>query len=398
VDLLHLLASSDDYLLEQKLNETVERLCEHLQVEAPEVLADDVLPEGVAVAVCSPSLFSPRQVLVVADARAWVETSAPPGGTGKVGAVDAEPLARALDDGLPDGVALVVAVWCGGQPKGRLVDAVKKAGVVSWIPVPPPPKPWEDVVVSEEQATVLRGVLRRAAGDARFNRAAERLLLERLGFAPRLLAQEVEKLATAAGAAGEVDEELVRRLTFPRERSLEAVRDAILKRDGAGLYELLAAAAAGRPLRGWRGERVDGEALPQILLGSVASLLQQLLYLRRLAAELDIEAEMEPRKTAAGGWYSRSFKGGLAKQVLRHLKNDPASPLLRRGKPPTEWTLGQLFSGAGRYRDRELVASLVGVGSTEVAVRGSLALEAVSGWLARLLPDVGRKVTAAGRR
>ncbi len=57
--------------------------------------------------------------------------------------------------------------------------------------------------------------MNKAAGSTRFTPAAERLLMERLGFAPRLLAQEVRKLA-AASAGGEVDENLVRRSVFPR--------------------------------------------------------------------------------------------------------------------------------------------------------------------------------------
>ena len=64
------------------------------------------------------------------------------------------------------------------------------------------------MALSDEQCEVLRGVLAREAGEVRFTPAAERLLFDRLGFAPRLLAQEGRKLA-AASAAETVDEDLV---------------------------------------------------------------------------------------------------------------------------------------------------------------------------------------------
>jgi len=206
---------------------------------------------------------------------------------------------------------------------------------------------------------------------------------------PRQLAQEALKLATAAGADGTIDEELVRGLTFPRERSLEVVRDAVLSRDGASLFDLLAAAAGGSVLRGSRGERIDNDALPLILLGQVASLLAQLLYLRRVAVELGLAAELDPGRSSSRSWYSRTFKGRMGGELRRYLGDDPESPWSRAGRTPTEWTLGQLFAGAGRYRDDDLVGALADAGQVEAAVRGPTAMEAVAAWLSGVTGSTG---------
>jgi DNA polymerase III delta subunit len=384
--LLVLTSCSDDYLLEESLNEVVAEACAGFGGIEPEHFAEDVTAERIAIDVQTPSLFSPQRVLVVADARAWVEAPAPPGASA-ARSDDVTPLVEALSKGVPDDTALILGAWCGSRPKGKLVEAVKKHGKLTWISLPPAPKPWEDVALSDEQRQVLRGVVKRAAPGVRLSVDAANLLLERLGFAPRLLAQEVQKLATAAGGGQRIEVELVRQLTFPRERSLEVVRDAVLERDGAALLDLISAAAADIPLRDWRGQRLDPSSLAIVLLSQVANLLQQMLYLRRVAAAARIGAEMAPRKTSARGWYGRAFKGKIGAKLLRIIEEDDASPLSRSGKPPSEWTVGQLFAGAGHYRDDELIGALAEAGEVEAGTRSSMALEMISVWLSRLIRD-----------
>jgi hypothetical protein len=86
--------------------------------------------------------------------------------------------------------------------QGPLVEAVAAAGRYRWVPLPERPKPWEDVALSQEQWQVLSGLLAREAGTTRFERGAERLLFERLGFEPRRLVQEARKLARAGRQGG----------------------------------------------------------------------------------------------------------------------------------------------------------------------------------------------------
>jgi hypothetical protein len=283
-------------------------------------------------------------------------------------------------------MALVMGAWCGQKPTGELVEAVEKAGTFEWIPVPPPPKPWEDAVLSREQWKVLEAILVKAADGVVFSPGATRLLLERLGFAPRLLVQEVGKLASAAGA-GEVDEALVRRLTFPRERSLEVVRDAVLDRKLEPLLDLVAAAGAGFPINGWQGQRVEPTGLGPILFGQVTNLQLQLLYLRRVAEVNGFGADMAPEQTSRGRWYNQRFKNDLAPALLARLKEDAPSPLIRpKGKPPTPFSLGALFAGAGRYADAELTASIAGASMVETRIRQEpFPLDALTVWLSSFI-------------
>ncbi len=187
---VELLASPDDYLLEGRVRETLASASAELGGVEPEFLREETTPEELAVELCSPSLFAPQRVLFAPDIRSWLDIPAGRGGgRGKAlkAEIDAEPVVRILNDGLSENTALVMAAVCGEKPKGRLVKTVEEVGALRWISLPPPPKPWEDVALSDEQSEVLRGVLARVAGDVRFTPAAERLLFDRLGFAPRLL-------------------------------------------------------------------------------------------------------------------------------------------------------------------------------------------------------------------
>ena len=378
-----LIAASDDYLLEERLSAGVARVCRELGGVEPEFQAEEATPESVAMELVSPSLFAEERVLVVPDVRVWLGAKVPPGiKATKAAPPDAHPLVHVLGEGLPEGMGLVMGAWCGRKPSGELVEAVENAGSFEWIPVPPPPKPWEDAVLSSEQWKVLEEVLLKAADGVPFNRSATRLLLERLGFAPRLLVQEVRKLAGAAGD-GEVDEDLVRQLTFPRERSLEVVRDAVLARVLEPRLDLVAAAGSGVPINDWQGQRLDTGRFGPTLFGQVTNLLLQLLYLRRAADAAGLGREMEPKQTSKGRWYNQRFKTDIAPDLLARLKDDAPSPLVRpSGKPPTPFSLGALFSGAGRYSDVELTAALAEASKVETRIRQEpFPLEALTVWL-----------------
>jgi hypothetical protein len=379
---LILIASSDDYLLEEAVAQAVTELTSAQGGVEPQVLGEDTTPEQLALEIQTPSLFAEQRVLVVEQVQHWlsgIKAVQAPKYPGEK--PDISPLVEALGDGVPDDLGLVISAWCGESPKGDLADVVKKEGEVRWVPLPPPPKPWEDVLISDAEREVLDGVLNRALGDSRIEGRAKNLLLERLGFAPRLLAQETKKLATAAGADRVIDEQLVRSLSFPAERSLERVRDSVLKRRIEPLLDLLTAAQQGTPVRDWRGQRLDPAGLVKILIGQVGGLFEQMLYLRCIAAEEGLSGELAPSTTSRKGWYARHFKTKLAPQLLERLRADNDAPLNRAGKAPSPWTLGELFAGAGRYSDADLVNAVIELGGVERDSRGSLALAAMSRWL-----------------
>lgn len=380
---VHLVASSDDYLLEEALGERVRTVCAEFGDAEPEVMADEVTPEDLSVELCSPSLFAPQRVLVVPEVRPWLDASAPR--KSETGGPDPAPLVRVLDEGIADGIALVMGACCSSKPKGALVDAIEALGGFFWQPVPKAPKPWEDAVLSNEQEAVLRKILAKVVGDVRFTPEATRLLLERLGFAPRLLVQEGRKLA-AANVEGVVDENLVRALCFPRERSLDVVWDAMFERRATPILDIMAAADAGIQVRDRHGRTVTGQGAPFVLFGQVSSILQSLLYLRRLAAEHGIVDEMAPEMTRDERWYPRKFQKGLGPRLLELIEADAPSPVQRQGgKAPNLFPLGRLFRGAGRYADADLIGALAQLGEVETALRGEMPGEALSVWLTSFL-------------
>jgi len=202
---LVLVAAGDDFFLEDAFKEATERAGGGMSDPAVETLPDDITPEDVAVELNSPSLFNPERVLLVPDASKWVIASSSPGGPSvpsrkNAKAVDelVRPLLKMLEGGIPEGAALVMGVWCGAKPTGSLAKAVEASGSLEWIATPEPPKPWEDCAVSDAQKTVLRRLMSRDAPTARFAPAAESLLFERLGFAPR----RFSRMPSSAGTPG----------------------------------------------------------------------------------------------------------------------------------------------------------------------------------------------------
>ena len=380
----HLVSSPDDYLLEGAVSRLVADLRPQFDDVEPEVLDPEVTPEDLALELCSPSLFTPSRLIVIPDVTSWVDVPGErrKGGLGAVPAeVDPAAAVEVLEGGLPPGMALVMGACCHSKPKGALVSAVESQGGLHWHPLPPSPKPWEDVAVSEAQEAVLNELLTRAAGDAVITPAARSLLIERLGFAPRALVQEGRKLASAC-SDGEVDEELVRMLSFPPERSLEVVWESVMEREVAPVLDLLAAADGNLLVRDRGGSPVRPDMLPQIVLATVSAAVQQLLYLRQVVARLGLSEELAPERTAESWWYPRHFSKKIAPTIIAELEAQAPSPLVRSGaKTPTAFRLGGLFKGAGRYRDDELVAAVAAIGPVEVALRGDMASEAVASWL-----------------
>ena len=401
--MLVLIASSDDFLLERRIDEVVADACVALGVDEAEILADDVSADTVALELQSPSLFANGRVLVVRDVRGWLDTSAPLGAPKAASKPDLDALTAILSAGLPDGMGLVLGAWCGRRPKGPLVDAVATSGEALWLALPDPPKPWERVILSEAQRQVLGDLLRATAGDVVFTRGAAELLMQRLGFAPRQLVQETVKLVAAAGPEGRVDEDMVRRLTFPAEQSLEAVSEAILGRQPGRLIEVIAAADVGTPLRDWQGRTIDERQVPFVVMAQVSSLLLQLAVIREVVAEQGLDTELDSAWVEQRAWYGRRFKGDIGPRLLEALSDSAPNPVVRDGRrAPSLWRLGQLFRGAARWTRPELGVALEGLGDLERRLRSDSRAEALVAWIAGTVAPVedrpGYDGVAAGGR
>lgn len=392
---LVLVAAGDDLLLEDAFRDATERAQAQMADPAVETLPDDITPEDVAVELNSPSLFNPERVLLVPDAGKWVIASSSPGGPTlpsrkNAKAVDAliQPLLTVLEDGMPAGVALVMGVWCATKPTGSLAKNVEAAGTLEWVPTPEPPKPWEEGTVSDAQKTVLRRLMSRGAPAARFAPAAENLLFDRLGFAPRRLVQEASKLAVAAGPDGLIDESLVRRLVLPREGSLEILQDALLGRDIRMAVAFLDDARRGLPIRDWSGGHIDERGLGIRVFNLAVDTFTRMLYLRGAARAIGAGDELDPQKNSARAWYSRTFKPRLGPKLKSHIEDDPGAPFRSGGKLriPSPWALQRLFRGASLYSDDALIQSLIEAGQIERQLRRpGNPIEAIPGWLVKTL-------------
>ncbi len=391
-----LVASPDDYFLEVGWKAARDALAEALPGAEVEELPAGTLVADVVMALQSPSLFSPHRILVVPDGDRWIGKPQKRKGkkTDRPQEEDPAPLVALIEGGLPEGTALLVAAQVPSRPSGPLAEAVERTGELHWLPLPEPPKPWQEGALSADQRKVLERLLREAAGGARFTRDAVGLLLERLGFAPRDLVGEVGKLAAAAGG-GTVDEALVRRLVFPAERSLDIVLvlDAFEHGELGPVLGLIVAFEQGTVVRDWRGKRVDETGLALGLIGNVGRLLRQMLYLRKIAAEEGLMRDLDPAVNGQRRWYPGRFKKELGPMLVERIVSDPGSPFPLRSASakPSVWHLGRVFRAAGRFPEPALVRTLGRLKEAERLSRGRTAkLEAVTAWLAELAGSLAR--------
>lgn len=364
---LLLIAVGDDFLLEEALRSAVEQAVSELDGAPIEELSPECSPEDLAVEINSPSLFSPQRVLVLPQVQRWVDAPAAPDAPKAGESGDLKPLVYALKDKLPEDLAVVMGAWCGGPPKGELAEVIAQQGEVRWIPMPEAPKPWDPPGLSMPQMDALRAVMRRAAPSASLAPAAEKLLCNRMGFAPRRLAVELKKLHAASGGA-RITETLVRQLVLPKDGSIEIFSDCILQRDATALSNFLDLARRGIPIRDYSGERLGGWALRLRLLNTAAESFLGMLYLREQALLLGAEAELRPEKNGARGWYQKVFKTRLGPALSAEIKKDDGSPFR---KAPTLWRLHLLFRGAGRYPGDVLTKVVRETGKVELDLRQS---------------------------
>jgi len=167
---------------------------------------------------------------------------------------------------------------------------------------------------------------------------------------------------------------------------LDVVWDALLERNATPILDIITAAAAGLPVRDRHGKIMTSDGVPIAVFGQGSLVFQRLLYLRLMATENGFVDEMAPERTGDRYWYPSQFKNGIGPKLVELLEADAPSPLIRSGsKPPSLFMLGGLFRGAGRYRASELERALAELGTVETALRGDLAVEALSVWFTSIL-------------
>jgi hypothetical protein len=371
-----------------------------------EVVVVPPLPERILHEVLSPSLFAPCRLLVVRDAS--VLLTAGKGGEGSTAVAGglrprSGTRARETGEGAPgeklavglhaapwQGVTLLLAAQITAVPKGALARLAQDRGEVRFLPIPDPPKPWEQVAVTAPQRLVLTGLLRRVAPELSSRDDVVDALCEHYGFRPRELAQAAQRLVLA----GTLSAEEVRIQAGAGEVALSELEDALIARDGGLAVRFVARLGAGGILRLFGDRLVDPDGIGPVVAGSLARLLRQALATRRYARQAGLGGDLDPGRCREGRWYGQRFKEGVFPRLKQAAAQAPGSPLASVNSP---WAAHRIFRIAAAYDDRELLRALASLGRV-VAERESSAAAALAALTPSLLELIRRRPARSGRR
>ncbi len=318
------------------------------------------------------SLFAPQRLVVVRDAS---------------GVVEGRPRERAAAEAL---VALLGCSWdretslllCApvkSEPKGPLADYVRAHGTLAWMPLPAPPRPWEDVRLSAEQRRTLETLLQRTAPKILAHRALVAVLMDHLGFKPRQLVQTAERLLLA----GQLDAEQVRAELGPGERSIDEMEKALLDRDGRRLARFLAALSSGGELVNWRGERIAPGGVAPVLSQWLNRLLRSALAMREHARACGVAGDLDGKRCSEARWYSAVFQKRIHPLLEREIATGRGSELA----DASVWQRHRAFRLAAAYSDERLRRALAALSRflPEREKDGSVALAMLAGVLLDLV-------------
>lgn len=378
---LVLLSCPDDYLLE--LERTDREAAWQAANPEGEVITIAAAPPATALLreLATPSLFAPRRLVVVRDARLYL-------GGEEHKEREAEALVRALDAFSFSNVSLILAAVTATEPKGALVDLAARRGEARFVELPPPPKPWEKTTVSPAQRRLLESLLVRVAPALAGKSDVMAALCEVHGFAPRQLAQAATQLVLL----GALTVEAVHAQAGLGERSLKELEEALTTRSGPRAARFFAALLAGGELRGWWGNLVGREELGRVLGNAVGKLLRQALAVRGHARRAGLEAELDPRKCAADRWYNNTFRQRIYAALEKEIASHPASPVAKM----SPWALHLVFKLAAGYDDAALLQALARLGANRVELaQGAEAVAAVCAPVMELLTS---RAAPAGRK
>lgn len=304
---------------------------------------DTAAMEQLSSELSSASLFAPERLVVVRDASAVLEGK-DRGGTA------AEALVAFLGSSWDRHTSLLLCAPAKSEPRGPLADYVRSHGTLTWMPLPAPPKPWEDVRLSPEQRRTLKTLLQRTVPAILSHRAVVAVLLDHLGFKPRKLVQTAERLLLA----GQLDAEQVRAELGPAEHSIDEMEKALLDRDGPRMARFLAALSCGGELVNWRGERIAPGGVAPVLSQWLNRLLRSALAMREHARAGGVAEELDGQRCAEPRWYSAVFQKRIHPLLEREIASRSDSELAEA----SVWQRHRVFRLAARYSDAQLRCAL----------------------------------------
>ena len=344
---LVLLASPDEYLLELERSDAVAAWVA-ANPEGDVVSLDPApAPARLVQELVNRSLFAATRLVVVPAAAVYVSTKEADKAVGEQLAASISPLPLA-------DVTLLLSTVSTQEPKGPFAGVVASRGTVRFLPVPDPPKPWEEVRVTPAQRSVLRRVIARVAPAVAERDDAVTALCEAYGFQVRELAQAAQRLALA----GDLSPEAVRAQAGAGECTTAELEKAIRERDRGAVARFLGVLSAGGVLVGWRGDAIDDGGVGPVLTGTLNRVLRMALAVRRHARRCGLDKELDPVKCAADFWYPRVYKSSLHERLAAEIATMPDSPVAGS----SQWQLHRIFRLAACYADRELITALAALG------------------------------------
>lgn len=289
---------------------------------------------GLLQEVQTPSLFASERLLLVPEAGTYLNSGAPG-------------LER-----LPESAA--APVWVGlfalrDDPPGS------NWASLPWVearhlPLPPPPKPWEEVLLSREQRQLLLQVLAEDAPEILPHSEVVEALLDAHGFSPRQLVQAARGLL----ASGELTAQQARHTAGRESLPASQLDRALQAGDGLALASSLAKLAWGASLEDFRGELASGRRAAELVGGVLARACWLALAVRLMAEEAGLAQELAPKKVAEPSWYPRVFKPRLYPALIKAAEGRPEMGLAER----SAWALQAAFRVAARFPAQTLVAAL----------------------------------------
>lgn len=252
-------------------------------------------------------------------------------------------------------------------PAGPLAEGLASLGEVEHLSLPAPPKPWEDVRLSQEQKALLRNLLAEEAPELLAHQDVLDVLLETHGFSPRQLVQAARDLL----ASQELSPEAARRSAGRQTLSASELEKALQSGDWPQAAYHLAQLAEGAVLTTFRGSEASGRRAADLAAGLLARACLAALTVRLLAEKAGLAKELDTARVSQPSWYPREFKPRMYPRLLALAQEMPELGLADR----SPWSLQASFRLAARFSSQKLVAAVA-----DLLRFGALRAEGLEPW------------------
>lgn len=236
-------------------------------------------------------------------------------------------------------------------PKGPLAEGLAGSAEAEHLALPPPPKPWEEVRLSQEQRSLLRQLLAEEVPEVLAHQDVLDVLLETHGFSPRQLVQAARNLA----ASQELSPEAARKTVAREAVAAGDLERALEGSDWPKVAFYLAQLAEGAVLETFRGEQASGRRAADLVAGLLSRTCLAALAVRLLAERAGLARELDPARVSQPSWYPREFKPRIYPRLMAAAQEMPELGLGER----SPWSLQASFRLAARFEAPRLAQALV---------------------------------------